>query len=39
VVTGKFVLTGDGRADTTGRFSTVWEQRGGRWITVHDHSG
>ena len=39
VVTGKFVLTGGGRADATGRFSTVWELRGGRWQTVHDHSG
>ena len=39
VVTGKFVLTGGGRADATGRFSTVGELRGGRWQTVHDHSG
>lgn len=39
VVTGKFILTGGGRAEASGRFSTVWELRGGRWQTVHDHSG
>ena len=39
VVTGKFVLTGGERAEASGRFSTVWELRGGRWLTVHDHSG
>lgn len=39
VVTGKFILTGGGRAEATGRFTTVWELRGGRWVTVHDHSG
>jgi uncharacterized protein (TIGR02246 family) len=39
VVTGKFILSGGGRADATGRFTTVWELRGGRWQTVHDHSG
>lgn len=39
VVTGKFILTGGGRAEASGRFSTVWELRGGRWLTVHDHSG
>jgi uncharacterized protein (TIGR02246 family) len=39
VVTGKFVLTGGGRAEASGRFTTVWELRDGRWLTVHDHSG
>jgi uncharacterized protein (TIGR02246 family) len=39
VVTGRFILTGGGREDTTGRFTTVWERRNGRWLTVHDHSG
>ena len=39
VVTGKFILTGGGRPDVTGRFSTVWERKNGRWLTVHDHSG
>ncbi len=38
VVTGQFILTGGGRADATGRFTTVWEERNGRWLTVHDHS-
>jgi uncharacterized protein (TIGR02246 family) len=39
VVTGRFILTGGGREDATGRFTTVWERRNGRWLTVHDHSG
>jgi uncharacterized protein (TIGR02246 family) len=39
VVTGKFILTGGGRDEGSGRFSTVWERRDGRWLTVHDHSG
>ena len=39
VVTGKFILTGGGRPEASGRFTTVWELRGGRWLTVHDHSG
>ena len=39
VVTGKFILTGGGRDEASGRFSTVWELRDGRWLTVHDHSG
>ena len=39
VVTGRFILTGGGRDETTGRFTTVWELRDGRWLTVHDHSG
>ncbi len=38
VVTGKFILTGGERPEASGRFSTVWELRGGRWLTVHDHS-
>jgi uncharacterized protein (TIGR02246 family) len=39
VVTGRFVLTGGDRPEASGRFTTVWERRGGRWVTVHDHSG
>jgi uncharacterized protein (TIGR02246 family) len=39
VVTGRFILTGGGRDEVTGRFTTVWELRDGRWLTVHDHSG
>lgn len=38
IVTGKFVLTGGGRPDASGRFSTTWERRDGRWLTIHDHS-
>lgn len=39
VATGRFVLTGGGRDEASGRFTTVWERQGGRWVTVHDHSG
>ncbi len=38
IVTGKFVLTGGGRDDASGRFTTIWERHGDRWETVHDHS-
>jgi uncharacterized protein (TIGR02246 family) len=38
IVTGKFILTGGGRAESSGRFSTTWERRNGRWLTIHDHS-
>jgi len=39
IVTGKFILTGGGRPDASGRFSTIWEKKNGTWMTVHDHSG
>ena len=39
IVTGKFILTGGGRPDASGRFSTIWEKKNGKWMTVHDHSG
>ena len=39
IVTGKFILTGGDRAEASGRFSTVWERKNGRWMTIHDHSG
>lgn len=38
VVTGRFILAGGGRAEASGRFSTIWEWKNGRWLTVHDHS-
>ena len=39
IVTGKFILSGGGRPDASGRFSTIWEKKNGTWMTVHDHSG
>jgi ketosteroid isomerase-like protein len=39
IVTGRFILTGGGRPDASGRFSTIWEKKNGKWMTVHDHSG
>ncbi len=39
IVTGKFALTGGGRDEASGRFTTIWEWHGGKWETVHDHSG
>jgi uncharacterized protein (TIGR02246 family) len=38
IVTGKFILTGGDRPEASGRFSTIWERKNGRWLTVHDHS-
>jgi ketosteroid isomerase-like protein len=39
LVTGRFVLTGGGRPDRTGTFTTVWTDRTGTWMMIHDHSG
>ena len=39
LVTGRFVLTGGGRADRIGTFSTVWTDTSGTWLMIHDHSG
>ena len=39
LVTGKFVLTGGGRPDRTGWFSTVWARTREGWRMVYDHSG
>ena len=39
LVTGRFVLTGGGRPDRFGTFTTVWTDRTGRWMMIHDHSG
>lgn len=38
LVTGKFVLTGAGRPDRTGWFTTVWVKTKSGWKMVHDHS-
>jgi uncharacterized protein (TIGR02246 family) len=39
LVTGRFVLTGGGRPDRIGTFTTVWADRSGSWLMIHDHSG
>lgn len=38
LVTGKFVLTGAGRPDRTGWFSTTWARTPNGWRMIHDHS-
>jgi uncharacterized protein (TIGR02246 family) len=38
LVTGQFVLTGGGRPDRTGWFSTVWARTSAGWRMIHDHS-
>jgi uncharacterized protein (TIGR02246 family) len=39
LVNGKFVLTGAGRPDRTGLFSTVWARTREGWRMINDHSG
>ena len=39
LVTGKFVLTGGGRPERTGMFTTVWTRTANGWRMIHDHSG
>lgn len=39
VVTGRFVLSGGGRDEQSGWFTTVWEHTPAGWRIVHDHSG
>lgn len=38
VVTGKFILTGGGKPDASGWFTTVWQKEKGGWKIVMDHS-
>ncbi len=38
VVTGRYILTGGGRADRTGWFTTVWIRTARGWRMMHDHS-
>ena len=39
VVTGQYVLTGAGKPDRTGWFTTAWVRTKGGWRMMHDHSG
>lgn len=38
LVTGQYVLTGGGRPDRTGWFTTVWARTSAGWRMIHDHS-
>lgn len=37
-VTGKYVLSGAGRPDRSGWFTTVWKKTKDGWRMIHDHS-
>jgi ketosteroid isomerase-like protein len=39
LVTGRFVLTGAGRPDRTGVFTTLWLRTAAGWRMFYDHSG
>jgi uncharacterized protein (TIGR02246 family) len=38
LVTGQYVLSGGGRADRKGWFTTVWTKTKDGWRMIHDHS-
>jgi len=38
LLTGRFTLTGGGKADQTGRYSLVWVREPSGWRILHDHS-
>ena len=38
VVTGQYILTGGGRPDRTGWFTTIWVRTPRGWRMLHDHS-
>jgi len=38
LVTGEYVLTGAGRPDRTGWFTTIWARTDAGWRMIHDHS-
>ena len=38
IVTGQYILTGGGRPDRTGWFTTIWVRTPRGWRMVHDHS-
>lgn len=38
LVTGQFVLSGAGKPDRTGWFTTVWTKTKAGWRMIHDHS-
>ena len=38
LMTGRYVLTGGGKPDLTGRFTLVWAKLAEGWRIIHDHS-
>jgi uncharacterized protein (TIGR02246 family) len=38
LVTGQYILSGAGRPDRTGWFTTIWERTSAGWRMIHDHS-
>jgi ketosteroid isomerase-like protein len=38
LVTGQYILSGAGRPDRTGWFTTIWERTPAGWRMIHDHS-
>ena len=38
LVTGQFILSGNGKPDRKGWFTTVWEKTKNGWRMIHDHS-
>jgi uncharacterized protein (TIGR02246 family) len=38
LVTGQYVLSGAGKPDRTGWFTTVWAKTKSGWRMIHDHS-
>lgn len=38
VVTGRFILSGGGKPDASGWFTTVWEHQARGWRIIMDHS-
>jgi ketosteroid isomerase-like protein len=38
IVTGQYILTGGGRPNRTGWFTTIWVRTAAGWRMVHDHS-
>ena len=38
LVTGQYVLSGGGRADRSGWFTTIWARTPNGWRMIHDHS-
>jgi beta-aspartyl-peptidase (threonine type) len=39
LMTGRFSLSGGGKAEQTGRFTLVWMRTPTGWRILHDHSG
>lgn len=38
LATGQYILSGAGKSDRTGWFTTIWERTSTGWRMIHDHS-